>query len=191
MTTNDHDWHAKWYVIPEFPGYAMSMQLEVLSLPGSVRCKGGATRQKPPKILKPSAGRVYLCKEGRRERFHVRRELFPRVFPHLHEKMRYEARQRPQTLCKHGHALIEPVVPLRRLSKPPRVAYWGTGNRICLYCSELPDTFDSGSYSLEFGTAGMSDYSPLPAAPQPRRMQGDLAELDWLERGFIISDRPW
>ena len=45
MITNDHDGRVEWRVIPEWPGYTMSTQLEVWSMPGKVRCKAGDTRQ--------------------------------------------------------------------------------------------------------------------------------------------------
>jgi hypothetical protein len=66
----------------------MSTQLEVWSMPRKVRCKGGETRQLSAKRLKAQDDRVYLCHEGRRERFHVSRDPFPSVYPDLHEKMR-------------------------------------------------------------------------------------------------------
>jgi hypothetical protein len=48
----------------------MSTQLEVWSLPREIRCKNDGLRQKPARKLKAGDGRVYLCHEGKRERFH-------------------------------------------------------------------------------------------------------------------------
>lgn len=194
MITNDHDWRVEWRVIPEWPGYTLSTQLEVWSMPRKVRCKGGGTRQKSGKRLEARDGRVYLCHEGRRERFHVGRDLFPRVYPDLHHKVRQRARQRPQTRCHNGHPLIEPIQPeifgsLAAIVKP-RVADWGTGNRICLHCSDPPEKFPTHTFSLQYGTGGIHGYAG-PASPKVREDdRAQLAEVEWAERGFIISDYP-
>lgn len=89
---------------------------------------------------------------------------------------------------------MEPIEPeiLRPWIVEPRVAYWGTGNRICLWCYDPPETFpDDDAYSEQFGVAGMPEYTDAPARAKLR--EGDrfqLEELDWGEQGFIISDRP-
>jgi hypothetical protein len=69
----------------------------------------------------------------------------------------------------------------------------GTGNRICLWCNDPPEAFpDDNAYSLQYGVAGMPEYSSLPAQPTPREDDRyQLEEMDWAARGFIISDRPY
>ena len=196
-TTNDeHDWElfGGYRPIPNWSGYAMSVKLDVWSMPRQVRCKGGGTKRNPAKQLKVSDGRVTLCHDGRQRRYHVERELYPRVFPD---------QLRPQVRCHNGHPLIAPVNPdifgsLAPIVQP-RLAYWGTGNRICKWCCcEPPDTFPADNrYSLQFGVGEVSDYTGLPAQPKLLgRRDGDgdrdeLAELEWGEHGFIISNYPW
>jgi hypothetical protein len=90
---------------------------------------------------------------------------------------------------------MEPVNPAIFGSLAPaiRVAYWGTCNRICLWCSDPPETFpDDNACSLQYGVAGEPEYSSLPAQPTPREDDGyQLEEMDWAARGFILSDRPY
>jgi hypothetical protein len=178
-------------VIHEWPAYVMYADLAVWRMPGRVRCKGGGTRQQPAKKLKPSRdGRVSLSRDGKTARFHVYRQLFRATFPELFE--------RPQALCHNGHPLLKPVNPdLFGSVAPlmaPRVARWGTGNRICLQCWRLPEEFDTHTYSLQYGPAGVPEYSGLPAQPKlsGRRIgDGDLyqlAELEWGEHGYVISN---
>src|ERR1700685_333549 len=52
MITNDHDWRVEWRVIPEWPGYTLSTQLEVWRMPRKVRGKGTAHASYPLKDLK-------------------------------------------------------------------------------------------------------------------------------------------
>ncbi len=80
----------------------------------------------------------------------------------------------------------------------PRVTYWGSGNRICKWCCEPPDTFPADNrYSLQFGVGEVPRYTGLPAQPKVLgRREGDgdrveLAEMEWVKRGFIISNYPW
>jgi hypothetical protein len=184
-TTNEHNWQPYGYrVIPDFPHYVISTDLDVWSLPREVRCKGGKTRLTLSKRLKPEDGRVTLCHNGRKRRFHVERELFPQVF----------IRPRRQAWCLKNHPLMEPRADLptilaARIGKP-KIAEWGTGNRVCLRCHQLPGAFDKGSYSLEYGVAGMPDYT---STPQPKLNPATntrlLAELEYGE-GFTIGSSP-
>jgi hypothetical protein len=45
-------------------------------------------------------------------------------------------------------------------------------------------------HSLQYGVAGIPEYASAPAQPNPVEDRVMVAELDGLERGFIISDRP-
>lgn len=124
----------------------------------------------------------------------MRRELFPRVYPDLHAKVRQRARQRPQTRCHNDHPLAEPIQSeifgsLAAIVKP-RVAEWGTGNRICLHCSDPSDAFPTHTYSLQYGTGGMRGYAGSAAPKLREDDRGQLGEPEWAERGFIISDYP-
>ncbi len=83
------------------------------------------------------------------------------------------------------------------MTPKPRLAYWGTGNRICLWCWDPPDCFPTDNrYSLQFGVGEVADYTGLPAEPKLYgRREGDgdrvqLAELEWVKRGFRISNSP-
>jgi hypothetical protein len=185
-TNNAYDWETVGYrVIPEWSAYVMSAELDVWSLPRQARCKGGKTRQTPAKKLALDDGRVRLSQDGKIGRFHVRNELYPLVFPDLVG--------RPQAWCRNRHILTDtrpdlPAAFARHIGKP-KVAVWGTGNRICLRCSQPPETFpDDNAYSLHYGIAGMSEYTNTRAQPKPRA--NDFSELDWDDAGFIISDRP-
>jgi hypothetical protein len=196
----DYNWGQEWRVIPEYTGYVMSVGLEVWSLPRQVACKGGGTRQKSGKRMKPSCdGRVSLCENGKTQRYHVRRDLYPAVFPDLIAQERRAARQRPQVTCRKGHPLMEFDHDIMKawMNPKPHIMYWGTDNRICLWCHDAPDAFDTDNrYSLHYGVAGLGDYSALPAEPKLfGRLDGDgdrdqLAELDWGDHGFLILNSP-
>ncbi|MEY8015040.1 hypothetical protein [Mycobacterium servetii] len=193
----EFDWGEEWRVIPEFSAYVMSVRLEVWSLPREVACKGGRTRQHAGKRIKCDDGRVWLCKNGQSRRFHVR-DLFPQVFPELVDQERRAARQRPQVTCRKGHPLMEfdHEVLKTWMTPKPKLAYWGTGNRICLACGDAPRSYPTDNcYSLHFGVAGIRDYTGAPAEPKlVGRRPGDdrdqLAELDWADRGFMILKSP-
>jgi hypothetical protein len=182
--TADYDWETTGYrLIPEWCAYVMSAELDVWSLPRQVRCKGGKTRQTAAKQLIPDDGRVRLSQDGKIGRFHVFNDLYPLVFPEL--KRTYQPR------CRKRHPLMAPIIPaiFGSLAPVTRVAYWGTGNRICLWCNDPPETFpDDNAYSLQYGVAGMAEYSSTPA--QPKLREEDFSELDWEDVGFIVSDRP-
>jgi hypothetical protein len=195
-TTNYHRQAPGYRVIQEWPAYKMNAAADVWSLPRLVRGKGGSTRQLAAKQLKVSrCGRVWLSQGGRTALFHVYKQLLPRVFPELFE--------RPQAMCHNGHPLRTPVNPavFGSLAEmiTPNVSLWGTGNRICLWCSNPPATFpDDNTYSLQYGVAGMPEYNTSLRA-QPKtfgRREGDgdrvqLADAEWTARGFIISNSPW
>jgi hypothetical protein len=184
-----HEYERAGYRIIQNTHYVMGAELDVWSLPRRVPCKGGATRQMAAKRLKTSKdGRVSLvCQDQKTRRYHVRNELFPAVFPEL-------ARPRPQVECRQGHPLMEfdHEVLLAWMSPKPRVARWGTGNRICLACHDLPETFDAHTYSVAYGSSGVPSYSDIPAAPKLwDRDPRELEELEWLAHGFIITNSPW
>jgi hypothetical protein len=179
-------------VIPEWSAYQIGPEADVWSMPRQVPCKGGATRHKAAKKLSLSKdGRVTLCQGGKSRRYHVVRELFPVVFPEL-------AYPHPQVECRNGHPLSEFDHEILKMwmTPKPNIARWGAGNRICLSCCSLPDIFDAHTYSRMYGTAGVPEYSGLPARPKlfgRRPDDGDrdqLGELEWGSHGFIISNSP-
>src|ERR1700739_2893141 len=135
MTTT-YDWvHPSYRSVPLWPAYVRGADLDVWSLPREVRCKGGKTRQIAAKQLTPDDGRVRLSHDGKTGRFHVLNALYPLVFPEL--------RRTYQPRCRKHHPMMEPVNLAIFGSVAPeiRVAYWGTGNRICLWCNDLPEAF--------------------------------------------------
>ncbi len=191
--TTDYDWETVGYrLIPEWSAYVMSAELDVWSLSRKVRCKGGRTRQTKARQLIPDDGRVRLSQDGKTGRFHVRRHLYPQVFPDLVAKELQAARRHPQTECRQGHPLLEFEHEILKMwmTPKPRIWYWGTGNRICLWCDDdAPEGFpDDNAFSLHYGVASMPEYSDAPAEPKLRAE--DFSELDWEDAGFIISDRP-
>jgi hypothetical protein len=176
MTTTTYDWvNSKYRPIPEYPIYIMSPSLDVWSLSREVNCKGGKTRVLAAKQLLPDDGRVRLTQNGHTKRFHVRNQLFPLAFPEL--------RRTYQTHCRHGHMLMRPLIP--NFDDLVRVAYWGTGNRVCLWCNDAPTESDSG-YSSIYGIAGVPCYSELPA--QPKQTCYDPALFEG--QGFRVTNRP-
>ncbi|UMB71767.1 hypothetical protein [Mycobacterium paraterrae] len=193
-STNNQAWQSAGYrPIPGWPTYILGIELDVWSLPREVPCKGGTTRWLSAKHLKPDRGRVSLSCDGSVRRYHVADELFPAVFPE---------RLRPQVICRHGHPLhyVDPDCALlvaRRLGEPS-VSVWGTGNRICLRCTDAPTTYPTdNTYSLHHGV-GMPDYPRRPLRSTmlndgPRLRGGNrflLAELDWGDHGYTISHSP-
>lgn len=145
---DEYDWLPVGYrVIPDWTCYVLSAELDLWSLPRKVPCKGGAVRQTRAKQVKPSKdGRVTLSQHGKTHRFHVARDLYPRVFPD---------RLRPRVECRKKHPLVEfEHEVLRRWMTPkPAVSYWGSGNRICLQCCNPPDRYPHDkTYSREYGT---------------------------------------
>ncbi len=189
-TTNEdeiHHWQPYGYrIIPDFPHYVMSARLDVWSMSRLVRCKGGDTRRTTAKQLRPDCdGRVTLSHDGRRRRFYVEKELFPLTW----------IRPRRQAWCANHHPLMPVRADLPAILKArigdPHVSVWGTGNRICRRCPPSCHADTYNAYSLDYGVAGMPDYTSLPAQPKPRnddRFQ--LEELNWIGAGFIISERP-
>lgn len=193
-TAQNYDWQSVGYrTIPGWSEYVMNADLDVWSVARPVPCKGGKTRQKAAKRIKPSNdGRVTFCQGGRIQRYHARRDLYPRVFPEL-------AVER-QPFCRKGHPLIHPVNPdLFGSLDVVKVAYWGRLNRICLWCHNPPEVFSSdNTYSMAYGVAIPGHYSGMPAKPKlSGRRQGDgdrdqLDELDWGDHGYTISKGlPW
>ncbi|ASW84800.1 hypothetical protein [Mycobacterium intracellulare] len=195
MTTTEHLYLAKGFrVIPAWEGYMMSPGLQVWSMARDVPCKGGKTRLKAAKRIKnDDHGRVTLSQESRRGRFHIYRELYPITFPDLAEAERKAARQRPQVACVKGHLLTDPINPvLARLadSIKPRIAEWGTGNRICLWCSTPPKSYPTDNmYSSAYGVGRIANYTNLPAEPKLNAESNPRvwAELEWAEHGFTIK----
>ena len=200
---NEYNFQSGGYrPIPGWPDYVMSAGLDVWSLPRRVACKSGAMRQKAAKQLKHSNdGRVALCRNGKPHRYHVARDLFPDAFPDLLALQREAQRQRPQAICRHGHPLMdfEHEVLKGWMDPKPLLASWGTGNRICLHCTDAAATYPTdNTYSLQHGVDGMPDYPRRPLrskiwndGPQLRggnRLQ--LAELEWDDHGFTISNSP-
>lgn len=181
--------------VPDWSAYVMSPALEVWSLPRQVRCRGNRTRQTAAKRVKASDdGRVTLCQDGKIARYHLNRELYPRVFPEL-------AKER-QAFCRKGHPLLRPVNPdfFGELGSDfVRVAHWGTLNRICLWCHNPPEVFASdNTYSMAYGVAVPDHYSGMPAQPKVYgRREGDgdrdeLEQLEWEKYGYTISKGlPW
>jgi hypothetical protein len=173
-------------VIPEWSAYQIGPEADVWSMPRQVRCKGGGTRLIPWKQIKPSDGRVSLSQDGRRGRFNVHKQLFPLAFPELCG--------RPQVFCHNGHPISVPINPdiFGSLAPVTKVARWGTGNRICLWCSEPPEAFDSdNTYSLHYGVAIPADYSDLPAQPKIGSSSRLFKELEWgYEHGYRITASP-
>jgi hypothetical protein len=208
---NEYNFESDGYLpIPGWPEYVMNVDLEVWSLPRRVPCKGGRTRQMGERRLTTNDGRVSLCRGGNVRRYHVARDLFPAMFPDVHaqqqeaERRQREAeRQRPQVICRHGHPLhdVDPdsALPVTLRLGTPSVKVWGTGNRICLHCTDAPATYPTdNTYSLQHGVDGMPDYPPRPLrskiwndGPQLRGgNRSQLAELEWGEHGFTISNSP-
>jgi hypothetical protein len=189
MTTQtEHHWQTVGYrVIYRWDAYVINADAHVWSLPRRVRGKNGSTRQNPAKKLKPSSdGRVSLSQDGRTARFHIYRQLLPAVFPELFE--------RPQAMCRHGHPLRTPVNPAAFGSLAemitPNVAIWGSGNRMCRWCCDLPDVFDTNTFSVQFGVA-VPDYTG-PGSPKlsEDREWRQLSELAEIEHGFKITNSP-
>lgn len=187
MTTTERRYSDTGYrIIPDRDSYMMNAALEVWSVARIVPCKGGGTRQISAKRLKQDAGRVTLSQNGRLERLHVYRELFPITFPDLMKKQRREERQRPQVECKNGHPLCEfQHETLKRWMTPsPRVGEWGTGNRICLHCSHPPRRFVTDNlYSCAYGVGPTVDHTGLPAEPKLRKGR-TFADLEWETRYY-------
>lgn len=187
--------------IPDWPDYIMNADLDVWSLPRQTRCKGGGTRQLPAKRLKLNKGRVSLCRQGVVYRYNVTRELFPATFPEKVEQQHQAERQRPQAICRHGHPLMEFDHEVLRCWTPtkPLLTHWGTGNRICLYCTEAPQSYpDDNTYSLHHGVDGMPDYPRRPLRSKlwndgPQLRGGNrilFEEVEWGEQGYIVSNSP-
>ena len=67
MTTleTDFNWQHGYRAIPGWSHYVMNAACDVWSLPRQVARKGGAIGNLAARELKHSAGRVYLCAEGR------------------------------------------------------------------------------------------------------------------------------
>ena len=113
-------------------------------------------------------------------RYHVENELFPMTFPEL-------IRPRVQLLCKFGHPLAEPLRPHIFNGVQPKVAQWGSGNRICLNC-QVFKTEHRDTYSRHSGIHGRA-YRGLPERPafRERHLIGDLAAS---EHGFKVTENP-
>jgi hypothetical protein len=208
---NEYDFESAGYrPIPGWPEYVMNVDLQVWSLPRPVPCKGGGMAQKAAKRLRHDDGRVSMCRTGQTHRYHVARDLFPAMFPDVHaqqqeaERRQREAeRQRPQAICRHSHPLhhVDPdsaLLVAHRLGTPS-VRVWGTGNRICLHCTDAPATYPTdNTYSLQHGIDGMPDYPRRRLrskvwndGPQLRGgNRSQLAELEWGDHGFTISNSP-
>ncbi|UMB67680.1 hypothetical protein [Mycobacterium paraterrae] len=192
-STNHQAWRSAGYrPIPGWPTYVLGLGLDVWSLPREVGCKGGVTRQTTARQLKPDRGRVSLSCDGTVRRYHVADELFPAVFPE---------RLRPQVICRHGHPLhhVDSALLVTRRLATPSVQVWGSGNRICLHCTDAPATYPTdNTYSLQHGVDGMPDYQRRPLRSTslndgPRLRGGSrflLAELDWGDHGYTISHSP-
>ena len=189
--TEEHQYLASGFrTIPAWSGYAMNPGMEVWSLPRNVPCKGGKTRYKAAKQIKPDDGRVTLSQDNRRGRFHVYLELYPITFPDLLEAALQAERQRPQATCRKGHPLMEfEHETLESWMTPkPRITHWGTGNRICLWCCTPPDSFPTFTYSRAYGVAIPSHYSNTPAQPKLRELQPvEAEELEWDDYGYSVK----
>ncbi|ETB29471.1 hypothetical protein [Mycobacterium avium] len=191
-TTTEHLYLAPGYrIIPDWDGYMMNAGMEVWSVARHVPCKGGKTRQIAAKRIKNDVdGRVTLSQDSRRGRFHVYNQLYPITWPELVEAEQKVKRQRPQVTCHKGHPLMEydHTVLKTWMTPKPNLAYWGTGNRICLWCSNPPTTFPSFTYSRAYGIAIPNHYSDAPAEPKLRDLQpGEAEELEWGEHGFSVK----
>lgn len=186
QSVTPHNWErfGDYRVIPEWSAYKIGKEADVWSMPRMVPCKGGAIRQLPWKRLKPSDGRVSLSQDGRKGRFHVRKQLLPLVFPELFE--------RPQVFCREGHPISAPINPdMFGSLTVVRITRWGSGNRICGWCHEPPEIFlDDNRYSLEYGMAGPDDYTDSPAQPKLRDDVRYFEELEWQEHGYKITTSP-
>lgn len=113
--------------IEQYPDYVIGRNRAVCSVPRTRPGKAGSVRALSGRQLKPDTkNRVWLTAEGRRERHSVDR-LFRAHFPDV-------AYRKPQGFCRQGHPLL-PYLNDRLASwVEPHVAYWGSGNRVCLYC---------------------------------------------------------
>lgn len=174
----------EYRIVPDFPNYVLGPEMDLWSMPRAVRAKGGKTRTIAARQLKVCDGRVSLSQDGKTARFHVRNDLYPRVFPEMCE--------RPNALCRKGHPLRTPVKPDYFGSPPPhcwspRVMTWGSGNRICLHCSTPPTVTHDNMYSLAYGVAGAGEYSDLPARPVIAISGREFEMLEWDEHGFRIT----
>ncbi|MCV7133460.1 hypothetical protein H7J06_10745 [Mycobacterium hodleri] len=100
----------------------------VWSIPRESPGKGGSVRILSGRQLKPDAGRVTLVHGSLRER-HSIDDLHAQHWPGRHWP-------KPQATCRAGHHLlpVEHEVVAGWTGKPA-VAYWGTGNRVCLVCN--------------------------------------------------------
>lgn len=189
MTTMEHLYVAPGFrVIPDWGHYMMSPGLQVWSMAREVPCKGGGTRLKAAKRIKNDGdGRVTLSQDSRRGRFHVYRHLYPITFPdHI------DAERRPQVTCRKGHPLVEYEHEVLKgwMTPAPRVAEWGTGNRICLWCSTPPKSYTTDNlYSVAYGVGRIANYTGLPAEPKLNAETNPRvwAELEWKEHGFSVK----
>jgi hypothetical protein len=159
MTTTE------WLTVPGWPDYTVSPdpdRLQVWSLPRERQGRNGSVRLLAARCLKPTSdGRVNLSRPGKVELVNVR---------YLH-KITYRAREgAQQALCRRGHPLMPPVTPAMFGSLAsrvrPSVTYWGTDNRVCLYCWRDALRFDKGTYSTIYGVSE-PDYPLSPAHPKP------------------------
>jgi hypothetical protein len=169
----DAENRVEWRTIPAWP-YQISSHAEdpqVWRMPTLVPGKGGSMRQIAARPIAPAGdSRVCPSRPGERRSFHPLRDLYPIIFPDLLEKRRRAARVR-QALCRRGHPLMEPVErevfgSLAARVKP-KLAHWGTDNRLCRWCCDDVPAFDTHTYSPQYGVA-LPRYSSLPAKPRPR-----------------------
>lgn len=80
----EYNWSTNSYrVIPDWSDYVMGPRMDVWSLPRQVPCKGGKTRQLAAKQLKPENGRVTFSRGSETQRYHIARDLYPKMFPEL------------------------------------------------------------------------------------------------------------
>ncbi|MDM4141381.1 MULTISPECIES: hypothetical protein [Mycobacterium] len=164
MTTNDN---IILRPIADWP-YSIASNIEVWSHQRIVGAKNGSKRTIMARRITPVGRRVTLSDAPRKETFNVDR-LYRRYFPEI-------AYPKVQACCRNGHPLIEPAHEVQSDWLPPRVAYWGCGNRICRHCNpDLPEKFANG-------------YSRASGSPErPRGDNDEIAGMVSLGHGFQIE----
>ena len=181
---DDYGWLPVGYrVVPGWSCYVLSTELDLWSMARIVPGKGGNPRQLSAKQIKPSDDdRVTLSQAGQKQSFHLN-ELRRQTFPELSHPQKI----RHQTMCRHGHPLIQPMgnaLITHRLAEP-RVATWGSGNRVCLWCSSPAGHTDT--YSRHSGIYGRA-YHGLPVRVlRDRHLIHHVASS---EHGFRITEKP-
>lgn len=182
----------EWREPPGYPGYLVhGPSREVWSTARTVPAKGGGTRTVAARQIKPRKGRVSLSVHGVKSTHSVKK-LWRQTFPGLREQERMNAYRRSLTRCHNGHPLaVGADVIDGRDGADPRVAYWGSFNRVCLLCNpHLPErpVFDKGHHSAFWGTRGDPGKSRAEYHPDSLPPDSD-GVAEWIASGRIVT-RP-